>query len=93
MKRSCRQIGIKEDEQLSFPPRIKCGINSSGNPDVVPRIKYGASSAILVPVKTGSRGLFKGNGFRIRCGMTSLDKGIDSCLRRNDNEGKVFSDE
>ena len=50
MERSCRQIGIKEAEQLSFPPRIKCG-------------------------------------------MTSLDKGIDSCLRRNDNEGKVFSDE
>jgi len=38
-----------------------------------------------------SRELFKGNGFRIKCGMTSLDKGIDSCLRRNDNEEKVFS--
>jgi hypothetical protein len=70
MERSCRQIGIKEDEQLSFPRKRE----SRSRP-------------------CESRGLFKGNGFRIKCGMTSLDKGIDSCLRRNDNEEKVFSDE
>ena len=53
-------------------PAPACGRQGSGNPDAVPRIKYGAGSAKLVPRKTGSRELH--NKMK-----------MDSCLHRNDD--------
>jgi len=38
-----------------------CHSRESGSPDAVPRIKYGAGLAKLVPVKTGGRKLLQRN--------------------------------
>jgi len=68
---------VKSQKSVT-PAPIFIGINSSRSPDVVPRIKYGASSAELVPVKTGSREPYKGTGFPFS------RETLDPCFRRND---------